>query len=122
VHVLNYVEAITNGYVERRDGVSHSDGMDSCTEDQAPRVEAATQATLELFEAVAEYHRTGDTSEPAAYVERWFTLKPGCHVGNQMCGNARWLEVAREGPTGPYLFGRSQEEDDVYDGETLEEH
>jgi len=115
VHVLNYVEAITDEYVERRDGVSHSDGMDSCTEDQAPRVEAATQATLELVEAVLSY-RDGDATLLAGYLDRWFTLRPGCHVQNQFCGNERWLEVARQGATGPYLFGRSQPDDDVYDG------
>lgn len=118
VHVLNYVEAISDEYVERRDGVSHSNGMDSCGDDMAPRVEGATQATLELLNVMLAMRQSPDPAPLDAFFERWFTLRPGCHVSNDMCGNARWLEAARQGPTGPYLFGRSQSDDDVYDGES----
>lgn len=117
VHVLNYVEAISDDYFERRDGVSHSNGMDSCGEDMAPRVEGATQATLELLNVLVAMHDNPDAAPLDAFFERWFILRPGCHVGNEMCGNPRWLEAARQGPTGPYLFGRSQPDDDIYDGQ-----
>jgi hypothetical protein len=119
VHVLNYVEAIGDAYIERRDGVSHSNGMDSCTAEMQPRVEAATAATLELLQTATAVRATGDQALLDAYLDRWFTLRAGCHVDNQMCGNARWLSVARRGPTGPYLFGRKRRKDDVYDGQQL---
>ena len=119
VHVLNYVEAIGDEYSERRDGVSHSTGMDSCAEEMRPRVEAAIEATLELLQAAVVIRDTDDHAALEAYLERWFTLHPDCNVTNQMCGNPGWLEVARRGPTGPYLFGRSQRPNDVYDGQRV---
>ncbi len=121
VHVLNYVDAISDDYFERRDGVSHSDGMDSCTDDMRPRVEGATRATLELLEVLVTMHGDPDPAPLDAFLERWFTFRPGCYVPNDMCGNAHWLEVARDGPTGPYLFGRTRPEDDIYDGSRLPE-
>lgn len=117
VHVLNYVEAISDAYVERRDGVSHSHGMDSCGDEMRPRVEAATQATLELLQTAIAVRDAGDHAALAAYLDRWFTLHTGCYVQNQMCENPRWLAVARRGPTGPYLYGRTRSRDDVYDGQ-----
>jgi hypothetical protein len=119
VHVLNYLEAISDEYVERRDGVSHSNGMDSCTDEMRPRVEAATEATLQLLQTAIAVRDTGDHAAIDTYLDRWFMLRPGCNVANQMCGNPGWLEVARRGPTGPYLYGRSRPSDDVYDGQRV---
>lgn len=120
VHVLNYVEAISDDYVERRDGVSHSNGMDSCTEEMRPRVEAATAATLELLRTTIAVREAGNQAPLVAFLDRWFTLHPGCDVTNQMCQNSRWLAVARQGPTGPYLFGHKRPPDDVYDGRRVQ--
>ncbi|HEX6244884.1 MAG TPA: hypothetical protein VFZ61_28385 [Polyangiales bacterium] len=119
VHVLNYIEAIGDDYSERRDGVSHSNGMDSCAAEMHVRVEGATTATLELLQTAIAVRNTGDPTALQAYLDRWFTLRAACSVENQMCANAKWLAVARRGPTGPYLFGRTRPADDVYDGRRL---
>ena len=53
---------------------------------------------------IARLARTGDY-EPAlqAFLDRWFTLDPGCNIENQMCGNPEALALARQELTGPYL-------------------
>lgn len=103
VSVLNYVDAITLSYKEARDGLPHSGGRDSCEGQTEQAVAAATKATMELMRT-ARLVRMGDY-EPAlqAFLDRWFTLVPGCNVENQMCGNPEALALARQKPTGPYL-------------------
>ncbi len=103
VNVLNYVDAVTLDYSEARDGLPHSGARDSCEGQTAQAVVAATEATMEVMR-IARLMRMGDY-EPAlqAFLDRWFTLVPGCNVENQMCGNPEALAIAREKPTGPYL-------------------
>jgi hypothetical protein len=103
VNVLNYVDAVTLNYKEARDGLPHSGARDSCAGRTEQAVAAATEATMELMH-IARLARTGD-HEPAleAFLDRWFTMVPGCNIENQMCGNPQALAIARQEPTGPYL-------------------
>ena len=103
VHVLNYVDAIGTNFNEDRDGLAHSDSMDDCETNPGKNVEAAADATIELFYAWRG-ERTG--LAPGAVVrvlDRWVTLKPGCTKENNFCENPDWLALVREHQTKPYL-------------------
>ena len=111
VHVANYVDAISEGYGEKRDGLAHSDYMDRCEKAAlAPRVKVTEEATAELFGAVTVAMEQGNPSSTEAVLESWISLKPGCDFDNDMCGNHRMLTLARRDPTEPYfdmIFGCS---------------
>ena len=102
VTVFNYVEAITTDHKESRDGVRHSDSTDTCA--NAPELfDAATQATIDLFLALRESSDGRDPEALTHMLDAWVTLKPDCNADNQFCDNERWIELAREEPTRPYV-------------------
>lgn len=103
VHVLNYVDAITLGYQEDRDGLAHSGARDSCAGDTDESVAAATAATLELMEVWALAMSDEHDLSPDEFLDRWFVLRAGCSLENEMCGNPEAIALARQHPTGPYL-------------------
>lgn len=104
VHALNYIDAISAAFNEQRDGLAHSGKLDRCFDDDlAELLVAATAATADLFDA-ARRQLVGEEPDAAELLlDEWLTLKPGCTLANDMCGNRRWLELARQDPTGPYL-------------------
>lgn len=104
VHVANYVDVISDRYREKRDGLAHSDYMDRCEEtDLSPIVQAAEEATKELFDAAAVAFEMDDVAGIQPVLESWMSLKPGCDFDNEMCGNREMLTLARRDPTKPYF-------------------
>jgi hypothetical protein len=104
VHVMNFIDAITDDFDERRDGLAHSKTMDDCL---APELwellNAATRATTDLLGAAREEIAGRDSGAMDAVLSRWLTLVPGCTLDDGLCGNERWLEIARREQTGPYV-------------------
>ncbi len=131
LHVLNFVEAISGNLDPGVDGLAHSDKMDDCFGPVEPLVERAESRTTALAIAAREAFR-GDESLldrglsrcPEGETERndcgWIeyvascenALREGltdaqaaercCTRDNDFCGS-RWLEVARQEPSEPYL-------------------
>jgi hypothetical protein len=113
VHVLNYVEAIGADFEETRDGLAHSDSMDDCTGEpgeEGGTVDAASQATFDLFFAYRAMRKGLDAGALKAASDKWLTLREGCDATDGFCDNTHWLEVVREAQTQPYfdaIFGCS---------------
>ncbi len=104
VSVLNYVDAITTSHSASRDGLGHSDSQDDCTrDDNEAVVEAATEATIELFFATREILNGRDPDAIEHLIDRWLVLREGCDENNDYCGNTEQLEVIEDEQTGPYL-------------------
>ena len=106
LHVMNYVEAIRNDIDEERDGIPHSESMDSCDEDTAPVYDAAGRATVELMRVMTDATNSGQDVDAAldAYFETWMVYRPGCTTANNYC-DSEWVDVAKKDSTGPYLSG-----------------
>lgn len=102
VSVLNYVEAVAGSLKEGRDGIAHSDSLDTCGEDTAPLVEAAQQATMELMQAAIQTYDRDDTALVDAVLDDWVSYAAGCTLANGYC-DSPWVSVARKEATGPYL-------------------
>lgn len=102
VHVFNYVEAITSDFDAARDGMRHADSTDDCRR-SGELAEAATRATIDLFLATRELAVGRDEQAVEHVLDAWLTLEPGCTADDDFCGNRRWVELARESPTKPYL-------------------
>lgn len=101
-HVMNYVEAVAGDLDEGRDGMAHSDSMDTCTDETAGLFNAAGEATIELLIA-SSLALSEEGDDPVVEVlETWLREEPGCTDANDYCGS-KWVAVAREKPTGPYL-------------------
>ncbi len=101
--VFNYAEAVANTLDEERDGIAHSDEYDQCTERNAPVVDAARLATQQLIFAAIDRFTLVQPMAVHYVLETWVQHRPGCSVAAGLCGNERWLAIARDGPTGPYL-------------------
>lgn len=99
VSVSNYVEAVTGKLEESRDGLAHSDTLDTCDESDpldAPRVAAARQGSIDLVLAA----HSEDLRAFDAVLDRIYDLREGCTVDNDYC-DSPYLERAREGLTEP---------------------
>jgi len=103
VHVLNYVEAISTGFDEDRDGLAHSDAMDHCGVDTDETTAAATEATTDLFVAFRELTEGRDGHAIEHLLDKWIVLRDGCDQSNNFCGNERWLKIVRAQQTKAYL-------------------
>jgi hypothetical protein len=104
VHVLNYIEAISTKFDEERDGLAHSDSMDECLRPEAADLTAVAQeATKEFSFVVNNYFSQGDEEGLDIFLDEWITLKPGCTIEDEFCGNGRWLALVRTKQTGPYV-------------------
>ena len=89
--VFNYAEpATSNDYEPARDGIQHRSDFDSCVADtgpQAARVEAATAASAELFEAMSGEGSKSERLERAkAVLDTWVTQDESCDETNGYCG------------------------------------
>ena len=103
LHVLNYVEAIHGTLEEDRDGLPHSQTLDTCGVGNAPLVQAAADASLDfLVAALGEELLGGDSSAVDAVLARWMTPAEGCTSANRYC-DAPWLTFASQDFTRPYL-------------------
>ncbi|MBM4378810.1 MAG: hypothetical protein FJ086_05840, partial [Deltaproteobacteria bacterium] len=103
LHVLNYVEAIHGTLQEERDGLPHSQTMDTCGVGNAPLVQAAADASLDfVVAALGEDLLGGDTTAVDAVLDRWMTPEEGCTAANRYC-EAPWLTFAAQDYTRPYL-------------------
>ena len=111
LHVLNYVEAIHGTLVEDRDGLPHSQTLDTCGVGNAPLVQAAADASLDfLVAALGEDLLGGDATAVDAVLARWMSPLDGCTSANRYC-DAPWLTFASQDFTRPYLaraFGCSE--------------
>jgi hypothetical protein len=106
VHVMNYIDAITNDFEEERDGLAHSNSFDKCNDSAImPLSDAAVAATADLFAAVRDQLHGLDPNATEAVLDEWLTLKSGCTSENDFCGNGHWVEIARKDQTGPYVRG-----------------
>jgi hypothetical protein len=104
-HVMNYVEAIGTNHQEPRDGVRHSQSMDTCGWTTAPLQRAAVEATIDLIlSQTAPFFLSPSTEQPSLdeFLDRWLRYKPNCDFANAYC-QSRWLPVAQEAPTHAYL-------------------
>jgi hypothetical protein len=104
IHVFNYAEAIGAGFDEKRDGLAHSDSMDKCVGETAPMVNAAEEATTDLFITLRDGETAADERGAglSAFLDRWVVYQEGCNGANAYC-DSPWLPVVREEQTGPYL-------------------
>ncbi|MBW2275992.1 MAG: hypothetical protein JRF63_00790 [Deltaproteobacteria bacterium] len=109
--VMNYIDAISYDFKEKRDGLAHSETFDKCFKDELqPLVTVADEGTAAFFTAVNAQLGGSDPSAVQAFLDEWITLEPGCDESNEWCDSAYWVELAREEQTGPYmasLFGCS---------------
>lgn len=100
--VFNYIEAITYDFDRGRDGRPHSDSMDDCTESTA-LADAASRATVDLFLAAREVLLGRDPEAVEHVLDRWLTFAPECDAANGYCGSQRWVELAEDAETEPYI-------------------
>lgn len=96
-HLLNYADAITPRYDERRDGLRHASSLDACGEETAPLTMAARTASAELIIDVLGAQGDGD-----AEIARWLEQETGCDFDDAYC-DSPWAIVARRDPTVPLL-------------------
>ncbi len=89
-HVVNYADGLRGDYDEDRDGLRHSGAMDGCGPTNAPLVDAATQATVEVMRGTLE---SGDALNQA--LDNWLTYEAGCTKDNHYCSST-WLAVVRQ--------------------------
>ena len=102
-HVLNYVEAIHGTLEEDRDGLPHSQTLDTCGVGNAPLVQAAADASLDfIVAALGEDLLGGDVTAVDAVLEHWMTPTEGCTSANRYC-DAPWQTFAAQDYTRPYL-------------------
>ncbi|MBN2341966.1 MAG: hypothetical protein JXX29_03090 [Deltaproteobacteria bacterium] len=98
VHVMNFLDAVTNDYSPERDGLAHSYGMDECSEKNRPiylSAQAATEEFLEVF----------TTRDPQIFIEidsDWLSYHEGCTIQNHFC-NSKWYGHVTSDPTGPIV-------------------
>lgn len=102
ISVFNYVEAVAGDLEESRDGLAHSDHMDTCGSATAPLVAQAELASADLLTAAAEAARLDDDAPIVAMLDTWVTYGGGCTISNGYC-DSEWLDEARTDATGPYL-------------------
>ncbi len=104
VHVMNYIDAIASDFNHQRDGLAHSDTLDDCSDPRAKALfEAAIEASAELLAGVLDQLEGEAPGATVQVLDDWLILKVGCTPGNDFCGNRRWVELAEEEQTGPYL-------------------
>lgn len=103
-HVMNYVEAIDGTLVEARDGLPHSQTMDTCGVGNAPLVQAAADASLDfVVAALGDELLEGRPGAVDAVMDRWMTPAAAtCTRENAYC-DAPWLGFASRDFTRPYL-------------------
>ena len=102
--VLNYIDAISSDFDERRDGLAHSDSLDQCFRPEAADLTAAAEsATQDFVFAVRQEFSGADPDAVQAVLDAWVTLRPGCTIDNDYCGGGRWLDLLREEQTRPYV-------------------
>lgn len=104
VHVLNYIDAISEGFNENRDGLAHSDSMDKCIDPRAADLfESAKEASRDYVVAVRDKFKGYNPAAVDEFLDKWIVLKPGCTIEDNFCGNERWVQLVREEQTEPYL-------------------
>lgn len=103
VTLMNYIDAIAGTLKEKRDGLAHSDSMDRCLREEAADLTAAAQAASEDFVLAVLAQLKGNEDALDGFFVEWMTLKPGCTMDDDYCGNTRWVKLARRDQTEPYL-------------------
>lgn len=102
-HVMNFVEPLGPDHDEARDGLPHSNALDTCDETEiAPLKEAATDASVEMLNAALKRITGTGPEAGVAVLDSWITYEAGCHIGNDYC-QTKWLEIAKQDLTGPFL-------------------
>ncbi|MBN2531127.1 MAG: hypothetical protein JXR76_32380 [Deltaproteobacteria bacterium] len=98
VHVMNFLDAVTDDDDIHRDGLAHSFGMDECSARNEPIYTAAREAASELVE-IFVYH------DPQIFLDvedEWLMYTPGCDVDNHFCDSI-WYSHVTSDPTGPIV-------------------
>lgn len=98
VHVMNFLDAITDGYDAHRDGLAHSYGMDECAPRNEPIYRAARLASADLLEVFV----SGDPQVFIELEENWLRYSAGCNMDNRFCNSLWYANVTRE-PTEPIV-------------------
>jgi hypothetical protein len=103
-HVMNYVEAINGTLLESRDGLPHSQTMDTCGVGNASVVQAAADASLDfVVAALGDELLEGRPGAVDVVLERWMSPAAAtCTRENAYC-DAPWLGFASQDFTRPYL-------------------
>jgi hypothetical protein len=103
VHVTNFIEAISDDFDEKRDGLAHSKAMDQCGDNTRELVNAAVLATIDLFYAARSMFNGTDADATQLVFDAWLAYRAGCTLDNDFCDNRRWLDQVRRDQTAPYL-------------------
>ncbi len=103
VTIFNYSEAVSGTIEHDRDGIAHSEAMDSCDGRNEPILTAVTRATRDVFVAARELFRGRNPNAGAEVVDQWVTLASDCGPSAGYCGNQHWVDFATSEPTGPVL-------------------
>ena len=102
IHVLNYVEGIAGTLEPNRDGLAHSNHMDTCDGETVPIVEKAVEAATQLIRAFDLAVEQRNSAPLNIFIERWLKYTPGCDESNAYC-DSPWAPLAKKDPVGPYL-------------------
>ena len=102
IHVLNYVEGIEGSLETARDGLAHSNHMDSCDGETDPMVKKAVEAATDLLLAFDLAVETRRPAPVVLFMNRWLVYEPGCDESNNYC-DSPWAAQAKKEPVGPYL-------------------
>lgn len=98
LHVMNFIDAVTDNYDASRDGLAHSYGMDECSEKNTPILLSARAASEELLEI---FIRKND--QVFMDVEKdWLGYHQGCNLANRFC-NSKWYSHVTSEPTEPIV-------------------
>ncbi|MBN2714219.1 MAG: hypothetical protein JXX14_00110 [Deltaproteobacteria bacterium] len=98
VHVMNFLDAVTDEYDPARDGLAHSYGMDECSKKNRPIYTAAKEAATEVLDIFV----TGNPQTIITVEDNWLGYTEGCTMANHFC-NTRWYENVTADPTGPIV-------------------
>jgi len=99
--VCNFFDAITDEYVESRDGPRHSSFLDHCEEEEVrPHKEAAIRASTDLVNATLRYFETNDMTPVDQVLDAWLSLEPGCGYSAGYCATP-WAQLAQREQTMP---------------------
>lgn len=98
VHVMNFIDAVSEEYNATRDGLAHSYGMDECSQKNLPITQTAQDATTDLLQIFV-------TPSAEVYIQledNWLTFHSGCNLENKFC-NSIWYDNVTDEPTQPVV-------------------
>lgn len=98
LHVMNFIDAVTEDFKEHKDGLAHSYGMDYCSPQNKPLTDESQRATYEMILML----ETGDFEDFEIIMQTWFQHRDGCTIENKFC-NTKWYDNITSDPTDPIV-------------------